>query len=145
MVLLSFSVKEAELKAGTKIRTTRLYTPQKWKLWQDTIPPNATKLLDCWWKPRTKDGYLMFERKGACIYRLKFRDYNGRLWPCMEEVLMPGYFTAMSFEGAYEWAKEEGFKNDLGGLLTFFESHYHPTQDTIFQSIAFPPLKGADC
>jgi len=50
-----------------------------------------------------------------------------------------GYFTAMSFEGAYEWAKDEGFKNDLSGLLAFFETHYQPTEDMIFQSIAFPP------
>lgn len=49
MVLLSFSVKEDELRAGTKIRTTRLYTPEKYALWQRTLPGGDLS-LDGWWK-----------------------------------------------------------------------------------------------
>lgn len=140
MVLLSFSVKEAELRAGTKIRTTRLYTPEKWKQWQATIPPNNTKLLDLWWKSRTPDGYLIDERPGADLYRLMFPYLSGPgAWPAKEEERMPGYYTPMSYEEAYQWSKEEGFEGDLEGLLRFFTDHYDQLDGKVFQSIAFPP------
>jgi hypothetical protein len=144
MVLLSFSVKKDELLAGTKIRTTRLYTEQKWKLWQETIPPYATRFLDGWWKPRTKNGYQMFERRGADLYRLQFHHHNGYGWPCWEREPMSEDFRPMNYEQSQRWAKEEGFENDLKGLLRFFENGYELTESLIFQSIAFPPIKGVE-
>ena len=76
MVLLSFSVKKDELLNGTKIRTTRIYTPEKYALWQRTLP-GGDLFLDGWWKPRTKDRDWLFIRKGAALYRLKFDFING--------------------------------------------------------------------
>ena len=143
MVLLSFSVKEAELRAGTKIRTTRLYTPEKWKQWQATIPPNNTKLLDLWWKSRTPDGYLIDERSGADLYRLIFIFHINRLWPYrVDDGRSDRWATALSpmtQEEAQQYAREEGFEGQLDELLQFFEAHYAPLGNKIFQSIAFPP------
>jgi len=131
MVLLSFSVKEAELLAGTKIRTTRLYTPEKWKQWEYTVAPHNPRQLDIWWKSRTKDGYKLFMRDGADLYRLKFRDINGRAWPCKEYPHITGHFLPMSHDEAQQWAREEGFENDLKGLALFFETHYDLTERLI--------------
>jgi hypothetical protein len=140
MVLLSFSVRKDELLNGTKIRTTRLCTPEKWRLWQATIPPYNRKVLDGWWKPRTKEGIRIFKRPGQDIYRLVFRDLNGRPWPFWECEPMSGQFYAMTWGEAQKWAKEEGFEDDLDGLLEFFKDHYSPLEGRLFQSIAFPPL-----
>lgn len=142
MVLLSFSVKKDELLAGTKIRTTRLYTPEKYALWQRTLP-DGDLFLDGWWKPRTKDKDWLFIRKGADLYRLKFDFINGRIWPLREGWITNAYLP-MTYEDAQQWAKEEGFENDREGLIAFFVDHYAPLGNTVFQSIAFPPVKGVD-
>ena len=142
MVLLSFSVKKEELISGTKIRTTRLYTPEKYALWQRTLP-GGDLVLDGWWKPRTKDRDWLFIRKGAALYRLKFDFINGRIWPLREGWITNAYLP-MTYEDAQQWAKEEGFENDLEGLIAFFVDHYAPLGNTVFQSIAFPPVKGVD-
>lgn len=137
MVLLSFSVKEAELRAGTKIRTTRLYTPEKWRQWQATISPNNTKLLDLWWRSRTPDGYLIDERPGADLYLVAFRDLNGRPWPCKSRD--SGLITPMTTDEFNVYLREEGFEHQLEEFLSFFEVHYDLSSTPIFQSIAFPP------
>ena len=136
MVLLSFSVKEAELLAGTKVRTTRLYAPEKYRQWQSTIPPNATKLLDYWWKSRTPNGYLMFERPGADLYRLGFVYLNGRYWPFRERD--SGLYTPMTVDEFEQYVREEGFEDESPLLMRFFEVHYAPLEGRVFQSIAFP-------
>jgi hypothetical protein len=146
MVLLSFSVKEAELKAGTKIRTTRLYTPEKWRQWQATVPPNATKLLDLWWKPRRLEGYFIDKRPGADLYRLRFTEFNTNLdgfpWPCkVDEARSDDWALAcvpMTDAEAIQWVREEGFEGDFNGLVQFFIDHYAPLVGKVFQSIAFP-------
>lgn len=140
MVLLSFSVKKDELLAGTKIRTTRFYTAEKWAQWNRT-QYGGDLFLEGWWKPRTKEGFRIFERKGQDIYRLVFRDLNGRRWPFWEREPMSGQFYPMTWDEAQHWAKEEGFANDLKGLLGFFETHYYleAVDAPAFQSIAFPP------
>lgn len=137
MVLLSFSVKEDELIAGTKTRTTRLYTEAKWKQWYATIPPNATKLLDLWWKSRTPDGYLIDSRPGADLYCFVFHYLNGHYWPCKERTWLVGY-TPMTTDEFRQYIKEEGFEGHLDELLKFFEDHYAPLEGKVFQSIAFP-------
>lgn len=137
MVLLSFSVKKAELLSGTKIRTTRLYTPEKYALWQRTLP-DGDLWLDCYWKVRTKESEILFSRKGADLYRLKFDFINGRIWPLREGWITHAYLP-MTYEDAQQWAKEEGFENDLEGLIEFFVDHYAPLGNVVFQSIAFPP------
>ena len=137
MVLLSFSVKKDELLAGTKIRTTRLCTPAKWKQWQATIPPNNTKLLDLWWRSRTKEGFLIDSRPGADLYYVMFRELNGRPWPCRSRD--SGLITPMSTEEFTQYLKEEGFAGELEQFLRFFEDHYSPLEGVVFQSIAFPP------
>lgn len=140
MVLLSFSVKEAELRAGIKVRSTRLYTLEKWEQWQATIPPNNTKLLDLWWKSRTPDGYLIDERPGADLYRLKFLyTPNGDIWPCKEYRSFSERWNPMSIEEAHQWSKEEGFEDELNSLRMFFTNHYDLDEYPTFQSIAFPP------
>ena len=116
MVLLSFSVKKDELLAGTKIRTTRLYTAEKWALWNRT-QSGGDLVLEGWWKPRTKEGFRIFERKGQDIYRLVFRELNGRQWPLLECEPGSGYFYHMTWGAAQKWAREEGFENDLNGLV----------------------------
>jgi len=144
MVLLSFSVKEAELQAGTKIRTTRLFTPEKWRQWQSTVPPNAKTLLDGWWKPRTKDGYLIFERPGVDLYRIMFKDRNGMLWPYLvDEERSDGWALAISPMTADEFKQymlEEGFEDQADEFRKFFVEHYAPLDGKVFQSIAFPPV-----
>ena len=141
MVLLSFSVKEDELKAGTKIRTTRLYTPEKYRQWQITMT-KPRYLLDIWWKPRTPSGYFIDSRHGADLYRLQFHELNGRPWPYRERD--SGLFTPMTTEEFKQYLREEGFEGQLEEFLQFFEKHYAPLDGVVFQSIAFPPLKGVD-
>lgn len=144
MVLLSFSVKKDELLAGTKIRTTRLYTEQKfnqWKLACANYSPSPW-VLDGWWKPRTKEKQLLFRRKGRDLYRLQFHDLNGRPWPYRERD--SGLFTPMTTEEFTQYLREEGFEHQLEEFLRFFETHYAPLDGVIFQSIAFPPIKGVE-
>lgn len=146
MVLLSFSVKEDELKAGTKIRTTRLYTAEKWMLWKRTVDDRSSVFgphnLQGWWKPRTKDGYKIFERRGADLYRLQFHYLNGRPWPYRERD--SGLFTPMTTEEFKQYVREEGFEGESPLLMRFFEDHYAPLDGVVFQSIAFPPINGVD-
>ena len=144
MVLLSFSVKEDELKAGTKIRTTRLYTPEKWAQWYRT-QDGGDLMLNGWWKPRTKGGYKLFDRHGAGLFRIRFvTDAYGLLWPYWEPSQLSGLFVPMSIENALLWARVEGFQNDLLRLTRFFKDHYAPLDGVVFQSIAFPPVKGVE-
>lgn len=146
MVLLSFSVKEEELKNGTKIRTTRLYTPEKWLLWKRTVDDRPSVFgphnLQGWWKPRTKYGYKLFERRGADLYCLQFQYLNGRYWPFKERE--SGLFTPMTTEEFTQYLREEGFEGQADEFLKFFEDHYAPLEGRVFQSIAFPPLKGVE-
>lgn len=146
MVLLSFSVKEDELLLGTKIRTTRLYTPQKWDQWRRTIhasiPGKARIKLDIWWKSRSKHGYKLFDRRGRDLYRLQFHDLNGRPWPYRERD--SGLFTPMTTDEFRQYLREEGFEGQLECFLRFFEKHYAPLDGVVFQSIAFPPIKGVE-
>jgi hypothetical protein len=137
MVLLSFSVKEDELRAGTKIRTTRLYTPRKWALWQRTLR-DGDLWLECYWKARTKDSKVLFLRKGSDPYRLQFHDLNGRPWPYRERD--SGLFTPMTTDEFRQYLREEGFEAQLEEFLRFFEDHYAPLDGVVFQSIAFPPV-----
>ena len=142
MVLLSFSVKEEELRAGTKIRTTRLYNERKYRYWKSTT---ATKLwsapgmprLQGWWKPRIKGGYKIFARPGRDLYRLQFRDLNGRPWPFRERD--GGIYTPMTTDEVRQYLYEEGFDGQLECFIRFFEHHYAPLNEVVFQSIAFPP------
>lgn len=142
MVLLSFSVKEDELKAGTKIRTTRLYTEHKYRCWKSTTASRhgsvGMPMLKCWWKPRTKCGYKLFDRPGRDLYRLQFHDLNGRPWPFRERD--SGLFTPMTTEEFRQYLREEGFEHQLEDFLRFFETHYAPLDGVVFQSIAFPPV-----
>ena len=141
MVLLSFSVKEDELKAGTKIRTTRLYTPQKWDQWRRAVGDTPSSFgphnLQGWWKPRTKGGYKLFSRRGRDLYRLQFHELNGRPWPYRERD--SGLFTPMTTDEFRQYLREEGFEGQLEEFLRFFEDHYAPLDGVVFQSIAFPP------
>lgn len=137
MPLLSFSVKEEELKSGRKIRTTRLFTPEKWRQWQRCLP-DGDRVLYGWWKPRTKEKYLIFVRKGQDLYRIRFIMLNGRAWPCKEVAPMYGTFVKMRYYEAEQWAREEGFENNISDLSSFFERNYDLSENPIFQSIAFP-------
>jgi hypothetical protein len=139
MVLLSFSVKKDELLNGTKVRTTRLYTPEKWRLWQATIPPNNTKLLDLWWRSRRPDGHLIDRRPGADLYLVMFQELDYGYWPW--RIRDSGQFSPMSFEEFERYLKEEGFSGEAEQFLRFFEDRYSPLKDKVFQSIAFPPKR----
>jgi hypothetical protein len=141
MVLLSFSVKEDELKAGTKVRTTRLFTPEKYSLWNRTLFCGDL-LLDGYWKPRTKEGYCLFRRPGKDLYVVVFRDLNGRPWPCRSRE--SGLITPMSTDEFNTYLREEGFEHQLEEFLRFFETHYDRLDSRVFQSIAFPPVKGVE-
>jgi len=138
MVLLSFSVKEAELIAGIKIRTTRLCTSEKYALWHRTLP-GGDLYLDGWWKPRTKDKSWLFMRQGADLYRLQFACLNGRYWPFKERDI--GSYTPMTTGEFRQYLREEGFEDQPEELLRFFERHYAPLEGTVFQSIAFLPVR----
>lgn len=139
MVILSFSVKKDELLSGVKIRTTRLYTPVKWEQWKATIPPNNTKVLDLWWRPRTKERLYIGSRPGKDLCYVMFVDLNGRPWPCRSWEDRP--ITPMSTEEFRQYLKEEGFAGELEQFLRFFEDHYSPLEGRLFQSIAFPPME----
>jgi hypothetical protein len=140
MVILSFSVKEAEIQAGVKIRTTRVYTPEKHALWQRTLV-GGDKTLQGWWKSRRPEGYKLFDRQGHDLFRMKWeRSEKGEtLIPARELVPMSGRFITMEPIEAWQYINEEGFNGDLKELSMFFEEHYPNVEDIIFQSIAFPP------
>lgn len=139
MVILSFSVKEDELRAGAKIRTTRRYSPEKYDLWQRTLP-GGDLLLQGWWQQRRPDGYRLFERHGRDLYRMTWvRDERyGGLLPAREWVPLSGQFYLMDPIDVYRYVNEEGFDGDLEELASFFASHYERVTEQIFQSIAFP-------
>jgi hypothetical protein len=67
MVLLSFMVKEQELKTRSKTHTVRPYSPNRFKqLW------NA-QVYQIWWKSRTKAGYKLYDAiQDGKPYLLKF-------------------------------------------------------------------------
>jgi hypothetical protein len=142
MVILSFSVKEAELKSGVKVRTTRRYTPEKWALWKRTMD-GGDLMLDCWWKSRRPEGYKLFERQGSDLYRLRFlRDSREpyRLYPMIETEPMSGIFSTPALSVVGQYAREEGFggsTEQFWELMAFFDQHYEHVESVIFQSIAF--------
>lgn len=135
MVPLLFSVKEAELKAGTKTRTTRLYTPAKWAQWQRTLP-GGDRWLDGYWHTQTKKREKLFIRRGADLYRLQFYFLNTRYWPFRERD--GGFYTPMTTDEFRQYVSEEGFEGHPDELLMFFTDHYAPLEGKVFQSIAFP-------
>jgi hypothetical protein len=70
MVLLSFSVKEEELKTRSKTHTTRPFSPERFKqLWD-------AEQFEIWWKSRTKGGYKLYDAiQDGKPYLIEFNFY----------------------------------------------------------------------